>query len=102
LSRTVVWVVGEFGRTPKLNKAEGRDHWPHAFSCLLGGGGFRGGLVVGETDPTGVKQEAKDPVSVEDLAATVLAGVGVDPEAELVAPSGRPVTNGVPVGRLLL
>src|SRR5207245_1914566 len=50
LAKTVVWVVGEFGRTPKLNKAEGRDHWPHAFSCLLGGGGIRGGLAVGETD----------------------------------------------------
>lgn len=102
LSRTVVWVVGEFGRTPAVNKAEGRDHWPHAFSCLLGGGGIRGGLVVGETDPEGMKQAAADPVSVEDLTATVLEGVGVDPEAELIAPSGRPVTNGSPVRKLLL
>jgi len=102
LQRTVVWVVGEFGRTPKVNKADGRDHWPHAFSCLLGGGGIRGGVAFGETDPEGVKQEPKDPISVEDLSATVLAGLGVDVNAELIAPSGRPVTNGNPERRLLL
>jgi uncharacterized protein (DUF1501 family) len=102
LQRTVVWVVGEFGRTPKVNKADGRDHWPHAFSCLLGGGGIRGGQVLGATDPEGVKQEPADPVSVEDLTATVLAGVGVDPGEELIAPSGRPVTNGNPLKRMLL
>ncbi len=101
LRRTVVLVVGEFGRTPKVNKADGRDHWPHGFACLIGGGGVRGGRVLGETDPEGAREAPKDPVAVEDLAATVLAGLGIDPELELTAPSGRPVTNGDPVKRLL-
>ncbi len=101
LERTVVLVLGEFGRTPKVNKADGRDHWPHAFSCLLGGGGLRGGVVLGETDPEGKRDAPKDPVAVEDLAATVLAGLGIDPELELTAPSGRPVTYGDPVKGLL-
>lgn len=103
LETTVVLVIGEFGRTPKRNAADGRDHWPHAFSCLLGGGGIRGGLVVGETDPDGGKKEPVDPMGLDDLSATVLAALGVDPARELDSADGRPITlsSGTPVRRLL-
>jgi hypothetical protein len=103
LRRTVVLVIGEFGRTPKVNVAEGRDHWPHAFPCLLGGGGVRGGQVIGETDPSGTTQAPKDPVPIEDLTATVLSALGIDPSEELQAPSGRPIplSGGTPIRRLL-
>ena len=103
LESTVVLCVAEFGRTPRLNAAEGRDHWPHGFSCLIGGGGLKAGVVVGETDPSGEKKEPTDPVGVDDLAATVLRGLGHDPEQQLESAEGRPVTlsKGAPVRRLL-
>jgi hypothetical protein len=103
LRHTVVLVIGEFGRTPKVNVAEGRDHWPHAFPCLLGGAGLHGGQVIGETDPSGAAQAPKDPMPIEDLTATVLAALGLDPGDELQAPSGRPIalSGGKPVRKLL-
>lgn len=91
LRRTVVLVVGEFGRTPKLNAAGGRDHWPHAFSCLAAGGGFRAGTVLGETDPLGEQREPKNPMPLADLAATVLAALGADPAHEVDSADGRPI-----------
>src|SRR5207244_4246213 len=51
LASTVVLCIGEFGRTPNINKLNGRDHWPHGFSAVVGGGGLRSGVVIGETDP---------------------------------------------------
>lgn len=103
LRSTVVLVTGEFGRTPKINVAGGRDHWPHGFSCLLGGGGIAGGQVIGETDPSGAKAATASAVPVEDVAATVLAALGVDVRLELETPEGRPipVTKGTPIRRLL-
>ena len=95
--------LGEFGRTPRLNRLEGRDHWPQGFSALVGGGGLRAGQVIGETDPDGRARPPKDPVSVEDLTATVLTALAIDPEAELTTAAGRPLllSPGTPIGRLL-
>jgi len=88
---TIVMVGTEFGRTPKLNVAEGRDHWPHGFSILLGGGGLKGGQVIGETDPSGEKKEPAKPIRVEDVHATILHQFGVDYAYELTTPIGRPL-----------
>ncbi|MEM6915482.1 MAG: DUF1501 domain-containing protein [Verrucomicrobiota bacterium] len=88
---TVLLVGTEFGRTPKLNVTEGRDHWPHGFSVLLGGGGFRGGLAVGKTDPSGEKANPARKIKVDDIHATVLAALGIDYESEITTPIGRPL-----------
>lgn len=88
---TLLLVATEFGRTPKLNVAEGRDHWPHGFSVLLGGGGLRGGIAVGETDPKGENREPARAVRVEDVHATILRRLGIDTSEELLTPIGRPV-----------
>lgn len=100
---TIVMVGGEFGRTPKINLTEGRDHWPHGFSVVLGGGGLRSGLAIGETDPGGEKQDPADPVRVEDVHATVLHQLGIDYEYELLTPIGRPlpISEGRPIRTLL-
>jgi uncharacterized protein (DUF1501 family) len=91
LDDTLVLVATEFGRTPKLNATEGRDHWPHGFSVLVGGGGIRGGIAVGETDPSGEAREPSREVRVEDLHATLLTRLGIDPSFEMATPIGRPV-----------
>jgi hypothetical protein len=90
LERTLVVVSGEFGRTPRVNKNAGRDHWGPAFTVALGGGGVRGGRVVGRTDARAEKP-AEDPYGPEDLAATMYHLVGIDPEEEFYTPDGRPV-----------
>lgn len=99
---TVLVCGGEFGRTPRINKTEGRDHWPKGFSMLLGGGRIRGGQVLGAT---GDGEEAPvDPVSVQQLCATVFAGLGLDPTTETISPIGRPLklADGEPLKRLLV
>jgi hypothetical protein len=100
---TVVLVIGEFGRTPNINPASGRDHWPTGFSCLLGGGGLRGGRVIGATDPEGVKKDPENPIQVADLYATILQTLGVDFGRELITPIGRPMKlcEGKPLPALL-
>jgi hypothetical protein len=102
LDHTLVVCMGEFGRTPKINPAGGRDHWPNGFSVALAGGGIRGGQAVGTTDPVGV-EAPKDPVSVGDLHATVLTAVGIDPQKVNQTPIGRTVrfAEGKPVAALL-
>ena len=90
LDETLVVVMGEFGRTPKLNTAGGRDHWPRAFSVLLAGGGVRGGQVVGRTDARG-ESPADRPVTPADLARTVYTLLGIDPDREFQTADGRPV-----------
>ena len=101
LRRTLVVCMSEMGRTPAINALDGRDHWPAGFSCVLGGAGLAAGRVVGATDPTG--GAPKDPVTVEDLFATILTGLRLDPKKELVTPAGRPVplSRGVAVRGLL-
>lgn len=89
LETTLVVAIGEFGRTPKLGqftqsantKPGGRDHWPHAFTALLAGGGVRGGQVYGSTTPTG-GYVATGPVTPADLTATILHHLGIDPALE--------------------
>ncbi len=86
---TVVW-MGEFGRTPGVNPRQGRDHYPTAWSVVLGGGGVRGGRVVGRTGPDGMAVEER-PVSVPDLLATVCLAVGVDPTKQNPSNVNRPI-----------
>jgi hypothetical protein len=102
LDKTLVLCCGEFGRTPKVNVAGGRDHWPTGFSLALAGGGIRGGQIIGETDPDG-RATPKDPITVGDLHATVLTAVGIDPEKLNQTPIGRTVrfSEGKPIEKLL-
>jgi hypothetical protein len=95
LRETLVVVMGEFGRTPKLNTAAGRDHWPRAFSVVLAGAGVRGGQVVGASDPRGESPAAR-PVSPGDLARTIYTLLGIDPDHELRTADGRPVAVAPP------
>jgi uncharacterized protein (DUF1501 family) len=90
LDSTLVVMLGEFGRTPKLNATAGRDHWPRAGFACLAGGGVRGGQVIGATDAHG-EVPSDRPVSPPDLAFTLLTLLGVDPTRELATPGGRPV-----------
>jgi hypothetical protein len=85
----IVW-MGEFGRTPRINPDGGRDHHPAAWSVVLGGGGIKGGQVVGKTSPDGSAVEER-PVSVPDLLATVCLALGIDPSKENDAGLGRPI-----------
>jgi hypothetical protein len=90
LDSTLVVLMGEFGRTPKLNPRGGRDHWPRAFSVVLSGGGIRGGQVVGKSDAHG-ERPADRPVTPADLVRTVYHALGIDPAHELQTTDGRPV-----------
>ena len=89
LETTLVVVTGEFGRTPRIGQTvqnnmteqTGRDHWPHAFTAILAGGGVRGGQVYGETNSFGGYVKDK-PVSPADLAATILHHLGIEPALE--------------------
>jgi Protein of unknown function (DUF1501) len=101
LGETMVYCLGEFGRTPAINKAAGRDHWAACNTVLLAGGGVRGGLVHGASDKNGAYPETP-PVSPSDLAATVYEGLGIDPQMELTDALGRPLplTTGQPVHEL--
>ncbi|HJQ80568.1 MAG TPA: DUF1501 domain-containing protein [Lacipirellulaceae bacterium] len=90
LDDTLVIAMGEFGRTPKLNTAGGRDHWPRVFSVVLAGGGVSAGQVIGESDRFGESPNDR-PVTPNDLARTIYTLLGVDPERELHTADGRPV-----------
>jgi uncharacterized protein (DUF1501 family) len=90
LASTLVIVSGEFGRTPRINNSAGRDHWGPSFTVALGGGGIKGGSVVGSSDARAEKPAA-DPRGPEDLAATLYDLMGIDPESEFYTPEGRPV-----------
>ena len=90
IESTLVFVSGEFGRTPKVNPNAGRDHWPKVFSAVLAGAGIKGGQVYGSSDAVG--GEPKDnPVSMEDLTATIYDRLGIDPDKEYHTPTNRPV-----------
>lgn len=90
LDSTLVMVSSEFGRTPKINKDAGRDHWPRVFSVMFSGGGFKRGLVYGSSDATNSDVE-ENPLTVENLAATLYNQIGIDPQKYLMASGGRPV-----------
>ncbi len=97
LDSTLVLWAGEFGRTPRLNPAGGRDHWPHGFSIAMAGGGAPGGRVIGETspdpsiEPANVAKDVKKPIPIEDVHATVLKLLGIEPQLEVQTPIGRPM-----------
>jgi hypothetical protein len=101
LENTLVVAMGEFGRTPQLNPRGGRDHWPGVWSVLFAGGKVRGGQVVGASDKHGAQPKDR-PVSPAEIAATVYRGLGVDLEARLPGPDGRPLPliEAEPVGEL--
>lgn len=80
LNDTLVLIMGEFGRTPWLNEARGRDHYPQAWSLAMAGCGIRGGTIYGSTDRDGV-QVAENPVDHRRLFATIFATLGLDPHA---------------------
>lgn len=90
LERTLVIVSGEFGRTPRINRNAGRDHWGPAFTVAVGGGGIQGGRVVGASDAR-AERPANSPYGPEDLAATLYQLMGIDIREEFYTPEGRPV-----------
>ena len=98
---TILW-IGEFGRTPIINPAAGRDHFPDAWSCVLAGGNIAGGQVFGKTSDDG-QQVVEDPVTIGQVLATVAASCGIDPKLENVSEEGRPIAiaEGQPIERLL-
>ena len=117
LDTTMIICGGEFGRTPRINPAGGRDHWPHGFSIALAGGGIRGGQVLGQTSPDGDKLEHPDEeerkrtrrrketdnITVGDIHATVMHACGIDFAQEHDTPIGRPMSyaDGFVVKQLL-
>jgi hypothetical protein len=86
---TVVVLMGEFGRTPKINQNGGRDHWARCWSVVVGGGGIKGGMVYGSTDEDGTSVK-DNPCSVGDLYATLYSALGINPDTEIRDPLGRP------------
>ena len=104
LRDTLLVVMGEFGRTPKLNKDSGRDHWGPAGSLLFAGAGVKRGFVLGKTDKHGAFATQR-PVSPADVAYTILDSLAIDPHRQLVAPDGRPIEildTGSPVTELFV
>ncbi len=90
LKNTIVTALGEFGRTPKVNPAGGRDHHPGVWTILMGGGPIKGGRVVGESDELGYAPKTR-PILPGEVAATLFKAFGLDPHHELPGPQGRPI-----------
>jgi hypothetical protein len=110
LERTIVLCAGEFGRTPRINPLEGRDHWPHGFTVALAGARIQGGRAVGASDPDADPEKAdtlahiEQPQRIADVHATVLAAMGLNPDEELMTRIGRPMKicdNGRPIAAIL-
>ena len=100
LEKTLVVLCGEFSRTPKMNDGgnggpagsmgtPGRDHWGDAMFCLMGGGGVKGGQIVGSTDSLGTRPTSR-PVTPSNIHATIYRVLGIDPTLQLIDPTGRP------------
>ena len=100
--RTLLVVMGEFGRTPKINKDAGRDHWHHCYSVMLSGGGIRPGLVLGQSDRQGGYPVHGRVCTPADLCATVYHCLGIDHRSEMTDQTGKPVplTRGEPIREL--
>ena len=100
-STTIIW-MGEFGRTPKINQNTGRDHFPDAWTCVLAGGGIKGGQAYGRTSDDGMKVE-DGKVGVGDVLATLCKATGIDPTKENMSPIGRPfkIAEGTPIEAVL-
>jgi hypothetical protein len=101
LASTLVVGVGEFGRTPKINRKAGRDHWPDCYTAILAGGGICGGTVYGSSDKIAA-YPASNPVTPSDLAATIFWRFGIDPATEIHDSTGRPyrLADGEPIRAL--
>jgi uncharacterized protein (DUF1501 family) len=90
LDSTIVMCAGEFGRTPKVNRNAGRDHWARSMACVVAGGGFKRGYAHGTTDASGMAP-ATDPVTPDDVAATIFTQLGIKHDTEMTTTTGRPV-----------
>jgi uncharacterized protein (DUF1501 family) len=90
LATTIVTAMGEFGRTPKINPAGGRDHHPGVWTIVMGGGPIKGGKVIGESDELGYAPKSQ-PITPAHVAATLFKGLGLDPHHELPGPQNRPL-----------
>ena len=90
LERTTILWAGEFGRTPKINGNGGRDHFPAAFTCVLAGGGIKGGQVYGATNESGM-EVTEGKMNQQDLLSTLCTALDVDPATENMAEGGRPI-----------
>jgi uncharacterized protein (DUF1501 family) len=103
LERTLLVVLGEFGRTPRINKDAGRDHWHHCYSVMLAGGGVRPGMVLGQSDRVGAYPIHGRVCTPADLCATVYHCLGIDHTAEMIDQLGRPLplTRGEPIREVL-
>jgi hypothetical protein len=97
----VVW-MGEFGRTPQINKAGGRDHWGMLQSVVMAGGGIKGGQVYGKSDAVAA-YPAEDPVSPGDVGATIYSLLGIRPDTAIVDKTGQPhpLVRGEPIRALM-
>ncbi|MEO2007708.1 MAG: DUF1501 domain-containing protein [Pirellulaceae bacterium] len=100
LERTLVIVMGEFGRTPKINGNSGRDHYPRVNWCLMAGGGVKPGQLIGGTDKGGTAPDDSTDITPDDIAATIYHALGIDPLTEYYTNTGRPVML-VPNGRVM-
>lgn len=102
LASTAVVLLSDFGRTPRINQNNGRDHWPAGWTTIIGGSGIKGGVVHGATDKDGMSIE-KDPVSAADIWATILKAMGIDPAVQVRDNLGRPrpVVAGKPIASLI-
>jgi hypothetical protein len=103
LDTTMVIALGEFGRTPQINKDGGRDHWSNAMSVLFAGGGTPGGQVIGATDPKGFSAVER-VLAPENFVATVYKKLGIDPNKIYYTPEGRPthlVSDPTPIAELM-
>ncbi len=102
-STLIVW-MGEFGRTPRINAGQGRDHFPNAWSTVLAGGGIKGGQAFGKTSADGTKVETR-PVSVSDFLSTICLALGIDPLKQNNSNVGRPIRiadkNAQPIKEIL-
>jgi uncharacterized protein (DUF1501 family) len=90
LADTMVVSLGEFGRTPKINPAGGRDHWPQCWTINMAGGGIKGGQIIGASDDIGGAPKDR-PTSPGEVAATIYHGLGIPLELELPGAQGRPI-----------
>jgi uncharacterized protein (DUF1501 family) len=93
LSKTLIVLCSEFGRTPKINSRNGRDHYPKVFSTLLAGAGIKGGTIYGSSNPAGA-EVAEKPTTIQDFHSTVGHALGLNVHQEVFSSSGRPFTVG--------
>jgi uncharacterized protein (DUF1501 family) len=98
LDNTLIVWMGEFGRTPKINGANGRDHWANSWTAVMAGGGIRGGQVIGKTSDDGMEVKER-PIRTEDLLATIALGLGIDIKKQNNSNVGRPIRIVEPTAR---